>query len=109
MSINTFLSITGHGLARASRCASNEWSVELLLTDQDVRCLTADRLHSNVLYAGTQGSGVLRSSDGGKTWYPGGLAGHIVKALAISPTQPGTVYAGTKPALLFVSRDSGAS
>jgi len=30
-------------------------------------------------------------------------------SLAISRTQPGTDYAGTKPALLFVSRDNGAS
>jgi len=109
MSVNTFLATTSHGLARASQGASSEWSVELLLSDQDVRCLAADPLNSNVLYAGTQGKGVLRSNDGGKTWRSVGLAGQIVKALAASRTQPGTVYAGTKPALLFVSRDGGAS
>jgi len=109
MSLNTFLATTGHGLARASRSASDEWTLEFLLTDQDVRCLAADPLNPNVLYAGTQGNGVLRSNDGGRTWCPGGLAGQIVKALAISRIQPGTVYAGTKPARLFVSRDGGAS
>ena len=81
----------------------------MLLTDQDVRCLAADPLNPHVIYAGTQGQGVLRSSDGGKTWRPAGLAGQTVKALAASRTQLGTVYAGTKPALLFVSRDGGAS
>ncbi len=109
MSMNTFLATTSHGLARASQSASSEWSVELLLSDQDVRCLAADSLNPNVLYAGTQGYGVLRSNDGGKTWRPVGLAGQIVKALAASRTQPGTVYAGTKPALLFLSRDGGTS
>src|SRR6266567_3078639 len=109
MSMNTFLATTSQGLARASQSASGEWSVEFLLSEQDVRCLAADPLNSRVIYAGTQGQGVLRSEDGGKTWRSVGLAGHIVKALAASRTQPGTVYAGTKPALLFVSRDGGAS
>lgn len=109
MSMNTFLATTSQGLARASQSANGEWCIELLLTDQDVRCLAADPLHREVIYAGTQGNGVQRSDDGGRTWRPAGLAGQIVKALAVSRTQPGTVYAGTKPAQLFVSRDGGAS
>jgi photosystem II stability/assembly factor-like uncharacterized protein len=109
MSMNTFLATTGHGLARASLSANGEWSVEFLLNDQDVRSLASDPLNPMVIYAGTQGNGVLRSADGGKTWRSLGLAGQIVKALAVSRTQPGTVYAGTKPALLFVSRDGGVN
>src|SRR5262249_9655624 len=83
------------------------WDVEFLLGDQDVRCLASDPLHSTVAYAGTQGRGVLRSADGGKTWRPAGLDGRIVKSLAVSRTEPGVVYAGTKPALVFRSRDGG--
>ena len=109
MSIRTFLAMTSHGLARAAKIANDEWYVEYPLPDQDVRCLAADMLNRDVIYAGTQGNGVLRSSNAGKTWRSVGLAGQIVKALAVSRTQPGTVYAGTKPALLFVSRDRGAS
>lgn len=109
MRVKTFLATTGKGLARATRGISDEWSVEFLISDQDVRCLAADPLDPAVIYAGTQGKGVLRSNDGGKTWHQAGLAGQSVKALAVSPSQPGTVYAGTKPALLFVSRDGGAS
>ncbi len=109
MSVNTFLATTGHGLARATPVSNDEWQVEFLLTEQDVRCLAADPLNPEIIYAGTQGNGVLRSNDRGKTWRSVGLAGQVVKALAISHSQPGTVYAGTKPALLFVSRDGGAS
>jgi photosystem II stability/assembly factor-like uncharacterized protein len=109
MNVSTFLATTGHGLARATRVLNDEWQVESPLTDQDIRCLAADPSHSTMVYAGTQGNGVLRSNDAGKTWQPIGLAGQIVKALAISRTQPGTIYAGTKPALLFVSRDGGRS
>ncbi len=102
-----FLATTGQGLARATYNATGEWSVESLLSDQDIRCLTSAPHNPNVVYAGTQGNGVLSSRDGGKTWQPSGLAGQIVKALAISRIAPGTVYAGLKPPALFVSRNGG--
>ena len=110
MTIDTFIAATGTGLARASRADDNNWSVEIPLIDQDVRCLAADSLNPNVVYAGTQGKGMLKSSDGGKTWQPAGLDGRIVKAVAASRAEPGVVYAGTKsPPLIFVSRDGGKS
>src|SRR5437660_11249633 len=87
--IRQFLATTGQGLARAEYTTSTEWSIEFLLLDQDVRCLVADPLNSNVVYAGTQGNGVLRSSDRGKTWRLCGLPGQMVKALAVSSTAPG--------------------
>jgi hypothetical protein len=108
VSANVFIATAGAGLARASRSPDNGWRVEFLIADQDVRCLASDPLDSEVVYAGTQGGGVLRSDDRGQTWRSGGLDGHIVKSLAVSRAEPGTVYAGTKPALLFVSRDGGA-
>jgi photosystem II stability/assembly factor-like uncharacterized protein len=108
MSKMTFLATTGHGLARAWQCASGEWQVECVLAGQDVRCLAAHGTHPEVVYAGTQGNGVLRSTDGGSTWSAAGLEGRIVKALATSPMFPDTIYAGTKPACLFVSHDAGA-
>jgi hypothetical protein len=107
--IERFLATTGDGLARAEYTATTEWSVEFLLLDQDVRCLVADPVNPDVVYAGTQGNGVLRSLDRGKTWQPCGLSGQAMRALAMSPAVPGTVYAGTKPACLFVSRDEGST
>jgi len=91
MAANIFLATTGHGLARASKHSHEEWSVEILLPDQDVRCLAANPANPQVIYAGTQGNGVFRSYDGGKTWYAAGLTGQIIKALAVSPVSPGTV------------------
>ena len=107
MNANVFIATTGNGLARASRFPESKWSTESLITEQDVRCLASDPLDLEVLYAGTQGSGVLRSDDRGKTWRPAGLDGHIVKSLAVSRAEPGAIYAGTKPPLVFVSRDGG--
>jgi hypothetical protein len=104
-----FIATTGNGLARAERGAGGNWSVAYLLEDQDLRCLAADPLNPKVVYAGTQGNGVLRSDDRGATWKPAGLRGQIVKAIAASRHEPGTVYAGAKPATMFVSRDGARS
>jgi photosystem II stability/assembly factor-like uncharacterized protein len=106
----TLLATTGHGVARATaRQIDGPWSVETSLADQNVRCLAADPLNPDTVYAGTQGGGVLRSDDAGQTWRVAGLAGRIVKSLAVSRSTPGTLYAGTKPALIFVSPDGGTS
>lgn len=70
----------------------------------DVRCLAAGG--NGRLFAGTQGEGLLRSDDGGGSWYHAGLGGQIVKALA---TNGDSLWAGTKPPRLFRSRDGGAS
>ena len=95
MNANVFIATTGNGLARASRSPDNAWRVEFLVADQDVRCLASDPLNQQVVYAGTQGGGVLRSDDRGESWRPAGLYGRIVKSLAGSRAEPGAVYAGT--------------
>ncbi len=109
MKERVFLATTGSGLARAVRSASGRFEAETLLDGIDVRCLAADPVDVDRVYAGTPGAGVLCSTDRGRTWRPAGLEGHIVKAVAASPTQKGIVYAGTKPARLFVSADAGTS
>ena len=109
MAATTLIAATWPGIARAERGANGAWAVEHLLVDRDVRCLAADPLKPAVVYAGTQGDGVLRSNDRGRTWRPAGMAGQIVKTLAVSPHEPSSLYAGTKPPALFVSRDSGES
>lgn len=109
MSARIFLSITSSGVARAIRHDPGEWSVEHSLAGQTVSCLAGDPFHPDVMYAGTQRSGVLRSADGGTSWQESGLAGQTVKALVVSHADPNVIFAGTRPALLFTSRESGAS
>ena len=85
MPVNTIISTTGSkGLARAERGADGAWTVEFLLEDQPVNCLAADPHNANVVYAGTQGNGLLRSEDCGQTWKPAGMPGGIVKSIAVS-------------------------
>lgn len=109
MNDRVFIATTGSGLTRASQHAGGRWEVERLLPGSDIRCLAADPLHRDRVYAGTQGQVVLRSDDRGRTWRQVGLAGQTVKAIAASPTRAGVVYAGTKPAGMFVSDDGGVS
>lgn len=103
-----FLSTNGSRLARAECGTNGGWSVEFLLKGAAVRCLAADPHHPNVVFAGTNGNGVLRSEDRGKTWQPSGMQGQVVKSIAVSRAEPGVVYAGTKPAQVFTSHDNGA-
>ena len=105
----TFLSTNGNRLARAECGATGQWTVEFLLEGTNVSCLAADPYHPNVIYAGTNGNGVLRSEDRGRTWQPAGLATQTVKAIAVSPVVPDLIVAGTKPPGVFISHDGGNS
>lgn len=114
MNAQIFLATTGNGLARAECDNHGDWQVDFSLADSNISCLAADPRHPQVIYAGTQGQGVLRSQDAGKTWHPAGLAGRIVKSIAVSTfaagsaTEQGMIFAGTKsPPLIFTSTDGG--
>ena len=65
------------------------------------------RVNGHVL-AGTD-DGVVRSSDGGSSWTPSGIAGSFVWDVTAAPDDPHTLYAVTEPAALFRSRDGGRS
>lgn len=58
------------------------------------------------LFAGTD-EGLYKSTDGGKTWQLKDLEQYKIFSLACHPSDPQTIYAGTEPALLFRSTDSG--
>jgi photosystem II stability/assembly factor-like uncharacterized protein len=60
------------------------------------------------LLAGTH-DGAVRSSDGGFSWTPSGIAGAFVWDITAAPDDPHTLYAVTEPAALYRSRDGGRS
>ncbi len=101
------MATTGKGIGVAEQVRDGEWSVEYLLGGQDVRGLAADPFDADVVYAGTQGNGILRTADRGRTWEAIGLQGTVVKSLAVSPHERGVILAGTKPAAVFRSDDGG--
>jgi hypothetical protein len=71
--------------------------------------LAADPLNPRVVYAGSNQQGLLRSTDGGATWLPAGLAGIAIRSVAVSPSRSGILCVGTKPPGLFISHDHGAT
>jgi photosystem II stability/assembly factor-like uncharacterized protein len=106
MTNRTFLAGTDQGIARAEMNADGQWRVEHLAGGHKVTCLARHPAEADILYAGTR-DGVIYSIDTGRSWQPLGLAGQIVKSIAISSHDPAIMYAGTKPALIFKSEDGG--
>ncbi len=67
-----------------------------------------------VLYAAlwtldpARGGGIFRSDDGGRTWSASGLQGQAVRALAMAPSDPDVLVAGTLDGI-YRSRDAGGA
>jgi photosystem II stability/assembly factor-like uncharacterized protein len=59
--------------------------------------LAIDSTNPDIIYAGSWGLGIFKSSDGGQTWnnINSGLTNTFVTALAIDPTNASIMYAGT--------------
>jgi photosystem II stability/assembly factor-like uncharacterized protein len=66
---------------------------------------------ATTVLAGTYGSGLLRSADGGRTWsrVQAGLTACAFRFLAPDTRRPGVLLAGTEPARIFRSEDGGLS
>ena len=71
--------------------------------------LVVDPQDSRTVYVGTKGKGVYRTTDGGISWTPRGLADKTVRALALHPDDSEIIYAGTESHGIFKSIDGGAS
>ena len=69
--------------------------------DAVITAIVVDPRDGNVLFASSwtrdaaTGGGVFRSADGGSTWSAAGLAGQAVRALAMAPSDPNVLVAGT--------------
>lgn len=107
MSSKTIIAVNYKDLTYAKRSDDGEWITGTAPIGHRAATLTVDPLAPETIYVGTDGEGVLQTSDYGKTWTSAGLQGKIVRSLAMSKAQPGTIYAGTKPAHLYVSNDYG--
>jgi photosystem II stability/assembly factor-like uncharacterized protein len=109
---------TTDGSIFTSRDAGADWEPLGLIGENQNAVVTAilvDPQNSARLYAATwtreaagEGGGVFWSSDGGATWRDSGLAGHAVRALVQSASDPAVLVAGALDGV-FLSRDSGES
>ena len=85
------------------------------------KILSLVAVDTSTLYAGTDGGGVFKTTDGGATWLQTGtplkglgaskvknLIGSIVRGLYLDPSNSNTLYAATEKGL-FLSTDSGSN
>ena len=83
------------------------------MTNPNVQALAIDPSAGSTLYAGTNGSGVFKSTDGGDNWTAvnnGELPSDAnVQALAIDPLDTNVIYAGTELDGLFVGLNGGGN
>jgi photosystem II stability/assembly factor-like uncharacterized protein len=90
---------TGSGLLRVEG-----GEVDVLLARPGVQCVAVD---GGRILAGSRGSGLWESEEGGVTWSDAELPATDVFSVAFSPAD-GAVYAGCEPSALYVRRDGGA-
>jgi len=78
--------------------------------EDDVFAIAVDPTNGDVLYVGTLGAGVFRSSDGGRSWQAAasGLPSDAVVRLAVDPANAATLFAETTSGV-FRSDDRGES
>src|SRR6266446_5773860 len=74
-----------------------------------VTALAIDPQTPTTVYAGTYGGGVFKTTDGGTSWSPTGLANVIVSAMAINPQSPTILYVATKSGGVLKSMDGGVN
>ena len=74
-----------------------------------VSALAVDPKNPNVIYRGTAGGGVWKTTDGGATWKPltDDLGNLSIGAIAVAPSQPKTVYVGTGEGALGIDGIDG--
>jgi len=73
---------------------------------QGAECVASSPKDDSLVFVGSHGDGVHRSTDGGRTFEKLGFPESIVLSIAVSPAD-GAVYAGCEPSMLFRSRDDG--
>lgn len=74
----------------------------------EIRSLVMSDVDSGLLWAGTYGGGLFKSTDGGTTWIKVQAPFNFIKATAQKPSDTSVIYVGTIKGL-FRSVDSGNS
>jgi uncharacterized repeat protein (TIGR02543 family) len=101
---------TRAGVPTARSTETGAWT-RLPQREPNVSSLAINPLVPSTLFAGTVGSGVLRSTDSGATWMAvnAGLYTPWIECIAIDPAHPDTAYAGTFGGGVYRTTDAGST
>ena len=93
--------------------AGNNWTQISRPGAAGVSSLAIDLVNPAILYAGVNlypggVDGLIKSTDGGRSWTATGLSAGVISLLAIDPRTPSTLYAGATTGL-WKSTDAGKS
>ena len=74
-----------------------------------IKTVTIDPSHPNIMFAGTWGAGIFKTTDGGENWKAvnQGITNRYITKLIVSPVSSNTVYAGTTSNGIFKTMDGG--
>lgn len=93
-------------VAKSHQAVSAGW---LGLEGGLMQTVAVDPSDPNIVYMGSWGSGIYKSTDHGHSWAPAraGLTNQLIWSLAIDPDHPSVIYAGTHKSGVFKSTDGG--
>jgi photosystem II stability/assembly factor-like uncharacterized protein len=98
---------TARGLGVIAGSEQN-WHGAITLEGTQIQSVVADRNQPGVVFCGTFGDGILKSSDGGLTWKALSSLGKAT-VTALASVESGILYAGTEPSAIYRSDDGGES
>ncbi len=98
----------GRGVFKSTD-SGRSWSA-LQIGRGNVDALVLDPITPTTIYVGSEAQAVVKSTDGGATWHTADtdLTSPYIRSLAIDPTHPATLYAGTLDGV-FTSTDGATT
>ena len=114
--VNILVGTVGQGIMRSPDGGESWQRVGVnqgMYQNPMIRALTNHPGNPKVVFAGTE-RGLYRSADGGLNWHmvDSALNGYAIWTLAIDPTNPQVMYAGSgtpSPVAMFRSNDGGST
>lgn len=116
-----WLGTVGGGIWKTTDAGATWAPVNDKLPNLSIGCLVIDQTNPNSMYAGTgegwwnsdaiQGSGILKSTDGGTNWsvLANTTAFQNINRIAISPTNSSVLLAAVQPGGVYRSTDAGTT
>ncbi|MEF8883125.1 MAG: hypothetical protein V5A34_11450, partial [Halapricum sp.] len=91
--------------------SEESWRTVVRLEDRVPECIAASPDEPGRVFVGADGSGMWRSTDGGRNFDRAWLADApgTVTAATVSPHDPDVIWAGTEPSKVYCSTDAGES